>query len=120
MKLFLVIVMVQIVLLAAQKNTSGSDNLDIDQILSDKRVVESYIKCVLDEGPCSPQIRELRKIFIEAIETSCVKCTEAQKRFVKKGANFMKANQPKEWSKIVKKYNIEGTRAASFNAFLSS
>ncbi|XP_050306112.1 ejaculatory bulb-specific protein 3-like [Anthonomus grandis grandis] len=120
MKLFLVIFMVQIVLSVGQKYTSRYDNLNIDQVLSNKRVLGNYIKCILDEGPCTAEGRELRKHIPEAIESNCAKCTEAQKRFVKKGANFVKANHPKDWSRIARKYDPEGTRAASFNNFLSS
>nr|AVI04882.1 putative chemosensory protein 12 [Anthonomus grandis] len=117
MKLFLVVFMVQIGLLMAQKYTSSFDNVDIDEILSNKRILENYIKCVLDEGPCTAEGRELRKHIPEAIETSCAKCTDNQKRFVKKGANFLKTKRPKEWSRVAKKFNIEGTRATAFDAF---
>lgn len=40
------------------------DNLDVDQILSNDRVLSSYIKCLLEKGPCTPEGRELRGKFI--------------------------------------------------------
>lgn len=43
-----------------QKYSNKYDNIEIDQILSNKRVLNNYIKCILDEGPCTPDGREFR------------------------------------------------------------
>lgn len=45
---------------ADTKYTTKYDNIDIDKILSNERVLSNYIKCLMDEGPCTPDGRELK------------------------------------------------------------
>lgn len=54
---------------AADKNkyTNKYDNVDIDQILNNRRVLTNYIKCVMEEGPCTPDGRELKSKFVRFI-----------------------------------------------------
>lgn len=40
--------------------TNKYDNVNVDQILSNNRVLSNYIKCMMDEGPCTPEGRELK------------------------------------------------------------
>jgi hypothetical protein len=56
-------VLIVAALCAAEKPktyTTKYDNVDIDSILSNSRILSNYIKCLLDEGPCTPDGRELR------------------------------------------------------------
>ena len=36
------------------------DDVDVERILSNGRILTNYIKCVMDEGPCTPEGRELK------------------------------------------------------------
>ena len=36
------------------------DSVDVERILSNGRILTNYIKCVMDEGPCTPEGRELK------------------------------------------------------------
>lgn len=49
--------------LAEEKYTSKFDNFDVDKVLSNNRILTSYIKCLLDEGNCTNEGRELRSKF---------------------------------------------------------
>lgn len=40
------------------------DNINVEEILGNKRVLTNYIKCILDEGPCTPEGREFRSKFM--------------------------------------------------------
>jgi len=40
--------------------TTKYDNVDVERILSNGRILTNYIKCVMDEGPCTPEGRELK------------------------------------------------------------
>lgn len=40
------------------------DNVDVDKILKNDRVLTNYIKCLMEEGPCTPEGRELKSKFI--------------------------------------------------------
>jgi Insect pheromone-binding family, A10/OS-D. len=42
------------------KYTTRYDNINIDEILASNRLVENYVKCLLDQGRCSPEGAELR------------------------------------------------------------
>lgn len=46
-----------------EKYTSKYDNINVDEILGNKRVLGNYIKCILDEGPCTPEGREFRSKY---------------------------------------------------------
>lgn len=43
--------------------TSKYDNVDIDRVLNNERILTNYIKCMMDEGSCSPDGRELKRKF---------------------------------------------------------
>lgn len=48
-------------LVAAQKTyTSKFDNVDVDSVLSNNRILTNYIKCLMDKGACTPEGRELK------------------------------------------------------------
>lgn len=40
--------------------TDRYDNVDLDEILSNKRLLLPYIKCMLDQGKCTPDAKELK------------------------------------------------------------
>lgn len=40
--------------------TNKYDNVDVDKILTNTRVLTNYIKCMMEEGPCTPEGRELK------------------------------------------------------------
>ena len=49
-------------IISAQKAgyTNKYDSVDVDSILSNKRVLDNYIKCLMDKGACTPEGRELK------------------------------------------------------------
>ncbi|MCP6484304.1 A10/OS-D family protein, partial [Klebsiella pneumoniae] len=59
--------------------TNKYDNIDVEQVLASKRLVTSYVQCLLDKRPCTPEGAELRKILPDALKTQCDKCTATQK-----------------------------------------
>lgn len=40
--------------------TTKYDGIDLDEILTSERLLTGYIKCLLDEGPCTPDGKELK------------------------------------------------------------
>lgn len=65
------------------------DSVDVEEILKSDRLLTSYIRCLLDEGPCSEDGRDLKQILPDAIATDCSKCTEKQKDGSTKIMHFM-------------------------------
>jgi len=43
--------------------TTKYDNIDIDQILASKRLVNSYVQCLLEKKPCTPEGGELKSMY---------------------------------------------------------
>lgn len=46
--------------ITAEKYSGKYDNMDVDRILQNNRVLTNYIRCLMDEGPCTAEGRELR------------------------------------------------------------
>lgn len=67
MKLFVLLLVVVSVSFARSQYNTKYDNVDVDGILQNNRILTSYIKCILDMGTCTAEGRELRskKIFTE-------------------------------------------------------
>lgn len=64
MKQFVFIAFVVVITIAAsnaaEKYTNKFDNVDVDSILNNDRILNNYIKCLLEKGPCTQEGRELK------------------------------------------------------------
>lgn len=49
--------------LASSEYTNKFDNIDIDQVLASKRLVNNYVQCLMDKKPCSAEGAELRSTY---------------------------------------------------------
>nr|QRI42716.1 chemosensory protein 21 [Agrilus planipennis] len=103
-----------------QKDLSAKyENLDVDAILKNKRTLNSYIKCVLDQGPCTPEGRDLKENINKNLATKCAECTVRQKQIVRKATRFVMKNNPEDWQKIVKHYDPDNKYIAGFTEFVN-
>lgn len=60
---FLVVLILQIFAVSQGYDTKY-DDIDLDEILKIDRLRHNYVKCLLGEGPCTPDGQELKsKIF---------------------------------------------------------
>nr|AKW47184.1 chemosensory protein 3 [Chrysopa pallens] len=80
----LVAAFVSITFADGEKYTSKYDNLDIDNILQNDRLLNNYIACVKGVGKCTAEGEELKKHANEALNNCCEKCTDKQKEIIKK------------------------------------
>lgn len=59
---FVTVLLIGIVSLAvAQKYPSTLDNVNIDTVLGNDRVVTNYIKCLLNTGACTREGKDLKR-----------------------------------------------------------
>lgn len=60
--LFLASLMTLVIATDANNNkyTRKYDDVEVDRILQNNRVLNNYIRCLMDEGPCTAEGRELR------------------------------------------------------------
>ncbi|THK33176.1 ejaculatory bulb-specific protein 3 [Diachasma alloeum] len=96
------------------------DNVDVDAILKNNRVLTQYIKCMLGEGSCTAEGRELKKVLPDALKTNCAKCDEKQKSTAEKVINHLRSNRPNEWNRLVAKYDPQGEYEKRFEAAASA
>lgn len=55
-----VLVVVCISWVAGEGYDTKYDNVDLEEILKNDRLRRNYIKCLLNEGPCTPDAQELK------------------------------------------------------------
>ncbi|XP_053673527.1 uncharacterized protein LOC128723787 [Anopheles nili] len=107
MKLIIVVALALVAAVAAQKYTSKYDNIDVDEILKSDRLFNNYYKCLLDEGRCTPDGNELKKILPEALQTNCAKCSDKQRSGAIQVINYLIDNRKDQWNVLQKKYDPE-------------
>lgn len=66
-----------------EKYSSKYDNMNLDEVLGNKRLLNGYMKCALDQGPCTAEGKELKckrnKIELRLCNKTCIHpyyCTE--------------------------------------------
>ncbi|GBP07813.1 Ejaculatory bulb-specific protein 3 [Eumeta japonica] len=118
MKYFL-IVCLAVAAYGADHYSSKYDNFDVDTLISNDRLLKSYINCFLDKGRCTPEGADFKKTLPEAVETTCVKCTEKQKQLIRKVIRAIQQKHPKQWEELQKKADPTGKFRVNFDKFIS-
>ncbi|XP_075158714.1 antennal protein 10 isoform X1 [Haematobia irritans] len=103
---------------APVKSTYDSrfDNIDVDEILQQERLLKNYVKCLEGTGPCTPDGKALKETLPDAIATDCAKCTEKQKYGSDKVTRYLIDNRPEDWERLEKIYDPEGTYRKAYLA----
>ncbi|XP_062132571.1 ejaculatory bulb-specific protein 3 [Drosophila sulfurigaster albostrigata] len=100
---------------APQKEyTNKFDNVNVDDVLGNRRILGNYIKCLMETGPCTAEGRELKRLLPDALESECAKCTEVQRRNSNKVINFLRSNNAADWKKLLDKYDSKGIYRAKY------
>ncbi|XP_012272133.1 ejaculatory bulb-specific protein 3-like [Orussus abietinus] len=97
------------VLLAEErKYTTKYDDVDVDSVINSDRLLNGYVKCLLKEGPCTPDAAELRKNLPDALATDCTACSEAQKNAANKISQHLIDAKPEQWKRLEEVYDPSG------------
>nr|AGZ04919.1 chemosensory protein 9 [Sogatella furcifera] len=94
----------------ANKYTSKYDNIDIDKILKNDRVLSQYIKCLMGEGSCTQEGRELKRLLPDAIQSNCSKCSEKQRQASVKVMRHLRQSKERDWNRLLDKYDPQGDK----------
>ncbi|XP_075981769.1 allergen Tha p 1-like isoform X1 [Anticarsia gemmatalis] len=94
--------------------TDKYDNVNLDEILSNKRLLGPYIKCALDQGKCAPDAKELKDHIKDALETECSKCTDTQKDGTRRVIKHLINNEEESWNELAAKYDPDRKYAAKY------
>lgn len=84
------------------------DNFDVDRVLNNDRILTNYIKCLMDEGSCTNEGRDLKKTIPDALSGGCEKCNEKQKSVTERVIRHLINRRPKDWERLSKKYDPQG------------
>ncbi|XP_044758895.1 ejaculatory bulb-specific protein 3-like [Coccinella septempunctata] len=86
-------------------DTSRFDNVDIDAIIKNERLLQNHFNCFLEGKGCTPEAEEIRKHIPEIMETCCAKCSDKQKENGKKMTEFLIKNKPEMVKQMLDKYD---------------
>ncbi|XP_028025219.1 allergen Tha p 1-like [Bombyx mandarina] len=81
------------------------DNINVAEILGNKRLLTAYIKCVLEEGKCTAEGKELKSHITDALQTGCTKCTGAQRKGIRRVIKHLIDSEPGYWDRLVDMYD---------------
>nr|ALT31606.1 chemosensory protein 24 [Cnaphalocrocis medinalis] len=109
MKYLIVLCCIAVAALADDKYTDKYDNINLEEILENKRLLTAYVNCVMERGKCSPEGKELKENLQEAIETGCAKCTENQEKGAYRVIEHLIKNELDIWRELTAKYDPKGT-----------
>ncbi|XP_019866900.1 ejaculatory bulb-specific protein 3-like [Aethina tumida] len=108
MKICIVLFGLLALALAEEKYTSKWDNIDLDQILKNDRLLNNYIDCVLEKGSCTPDGSELKRVLPDALENDCAKCSEKQREGSKKVIRHLIQHKRQAWIELEAKFDKNG------------
>ncbi|XP_046662390.1 ejaculatory bulb-specific protein 3-like [Homalodisca vitripennis] len=98
----------------AEMYTTKFDNVDLQQILHNERLLLSYFNCLVDKGRCTPDGEELKKSLPDALQTACSKCSEKQKNGSEKVIRFLIEKKHSMYEELEKKYDPNGIYKARY------
>jgi len=98
--------------------TTKYDKIDVDQVLSSRRLVSNYVQCLLDKKPCTPEGTELRKLLPDAMKTQCSKCSATQKNAALRVMDRLQTEYVKEWQQLLDKWDPKRELNAKFEEYM--
>ncbi|XP_063238701.1 ejaculatory bulb-specific protein 3-like [Bacillus rossius redtenbacheri] len=121
MRTFVLACLLACLLAAAEsqdKYPSQFDNLNLDEILGNNRTLDSYIKCLLGKGGCTPPGKALKDNLPDALATGCADCSDSHRSMVKKVLALMKVKKPAEMKQVMDVYDPNGEYRAKYGEYL--
>ncbi|XP_014226078.1 ejaculatory bulb-specific protein 3-like [Trichogramma pretiosum] len=91
------------------KYTTKYDDLDIDSIIKNERLLNSYVGCLLDRKPCTPDATELKVNLPDALANECSRCSVRQRQISDKLSHHLIDHRPEDWQQLEAKYDPTGT-----------
>nr|AIX97048.1 chemosensory protein 7 [Dastarcus helophoroides] len=116
--LSLICSLVLVLVASEDKYTTKYDNIDVDGILTNHRLFDNYVKCLLGRGKCSEDGATLKKYIPDALLTECAKCSALQKKHGEKVLRFMYKNRRDAWDSLLKVYDPESKYQSSYRKYI--
>ncbi|XP_062529817.1 chemosensory protein 2 isoform X2 [Bombyx mori] len=84
------------------------DNINIEEIFENRRLLLGYINCILERGNCTRAGKDLKSSLKNVLEENCDKCSEDQRKSIIKVINYLVSSEPESWNQL--KSKVEDTR----------
>ncbi|XP_045501658.1 ejaculatory bulb-specific protein 3-like [Colias croceus] len=120
MRTFVILACLVLSVCAVEKYSSKYDNFDVETLISNDRLLKSYINCFLDKGRCTAEGADFKKYLPDAIETTCAKCSEKQKVNIRKVIKAIQQKHAKQWTELVEKNDPSGKHREAFDKFIQA
>ncbi|KAL3275490.1 hypothetical protein HHI36_020250 [Cryptolaemus montrouzieri] len=98
-----------LVLSSCRGDLNKYENLEIDDMLKNERIVQNFYQCLMTGEKCIPEAAELRENLPEIVQTGCPTCSEKLVSKAKKVIDHFITNKPEWWAEIEAKYDPDGT-----------
>ncbi|CAG9795816.1 unnamed protein product [Diatraea saccharalis] len=99
--------------------TDRFDGVNVDEITANRRLLVPYVRCVLDQGRCTAEGKELKLHVKDAMQTACKKCTDKQKEGARKVVNHIREKELEYWEQLIAKYDPTGEYKPIYEPFLA-
>ncbi|KAK7863842.1 hypothetical protein R5R35_003326 [Gryllus longicercus] len=95
---------------AAQRTryTTRFDHIDLERILSSRRLVANYVDCLLGRKRCPPEGAELKRVLPDALATRCARCSERQRDAAVRAIRLLRQRYPELWAPLQAKWDPSG------------
>lgn len=80
MKLILVVLCVVALAFAKDKYEDIENNFNIEELLGNDRLLTAYIKCLLNKGPCTPEVKKIKGMLFFLFNL-CTFCSQSKKKY---------------------------------------
>ncbi|KFB39467.1 AGAP008055-PA-like protein [Anopheles sinensis] len=106
--LVLVVMAVMVLGSMADNYVTKYDNINLEEIFNSSRLMNNYMNCLKNVGPCTPDGKELKNNLPDALMSDCVKCSEKQRIGSDKVIKFIIANRPDDFATLEQLYDPTG------------
>nr|CAJ01468.1 hypothetical protein [Locusta migratoria] len=92
------------------------DNINVDEVLGNRRLLKTFVQCILDEGEgrCTKEGKDLKQELPRLVETGCSDCSPRQLENGVKVLKHITENYPQEWAQMKAKYDPTGEYAKKY------
>nr|AII01018.1 chemosensory protein [Dendrolimus houi] len=85
--------------------TDRYDNTNVEEIMTNDRLLMPYVSCMLDKGKCTPEGKELKNHIAHALQNGCECCTDDQKTKSRVVIGHFINEKPDVWDELTAKYD---------------
>ncbi|CAH1116679.1 unnamed protein product [Phaedon cochleariae] len=98
--------------------TTKYDNVDLEAIVANERILRNYVDCCLDKKKCTPDGEVLKGHIKDAIENECDKCNDVQKKGIRKVGKALYTKHPTWWKELCDHFDPEAKYQKRYEKFI--